>query len=102
MAKSNGLSLTTLSIGDATNTLQDIRNDITNFTFTTPRGVQDVTGLDKAAKEALLLLADFSFSPNAVFHPAANFSHVVFSSFPATSVARAMTFPVNLKNLNEG
>jgi hypothetical protein len=35
-----------------------IKNDITNWQMATPRGVQDITGVDKSANERLLLLAD--------------------------------------------
>jgi hypothetical protein len=55
----------------------DISNDVTNFSFATPRGVQDVTGVDKSAMERLLLLADFSITLNGVFN--ADLSHDVFS-----------------------
>lgn len=101
MAKSTGLAWTTLGVGDATNTVQDLRNDFTNLQFATPRGVQDVTGIDKSAKEALLLLADFTMTLNGVFNPAANFSHAVFSTVPSTSVLRTVNITVNGKNLNQ-
>lgn len=102
MAKSTGLAWTTLSVGDSSNTAQDIRNDITNLTFTSPRGVQDVTGIDKSAIERLLLLADFTIQLNGVFNPAANLSHAVFSTVPSTSVARVVNITVNGKNFNQG
>lgn len=102
MAKSTGLAWTTFQVGDATNTLQDLRNDFTNLQFATPRGTQDVTGIDKSAKEILLLLADFTCTLNGVFNPAANFSHAVFSTVPSTSVPRALAITVNGKNLNLG
>lgn len=73
---------------------RDIRNDITNLSFSTPRGVQDVTGIDKSAFERLLLLADMSVTLNIVFDPAANASHDVFKTVPSTSVARAFTLTV--------
>lgn len=53
----------------------DISNDVTNFNFATPRGVQDVTGVDKSAMERILLLADFSATLNGVFNDA--LSHLV-------------------------
>lgn len=102
MAKSTGLAWTTLSVGDSSNATQDIRNDITNLTVSTPRGVQDVTGIDKSAIERLLLLADCSVQLNGVFNPAANFSHAVFSTVPSTSVNRAVLITTNGKNLNLG
>jgi hypothetical protein len=84
-----------MSIGDGTNTSRDIRNDITNMQFATPRGVQDVTGLDKSAIERLLQLADFSITLNGVFNSAATTSaHAVFSSVPSTSVLRMLALTV--------
>lgn len=100
MAKSTGLAITTFSVGDASNASTDIRNDVTNFTMATPRGVQDVTGLDKSAIERLLLLADFSCQPNGVFNPA--LSHTVFSTVPSTSVNRMLALTMNGKSLNLG
>lgn len=98
MAKSTGLGWTTLTVSDSTGTNQiDIRNDVTDLQFATPRGVQDVTGIDKSAHERLLLLADFSITPKGVFNPSV--SHSVFSTVPSTSVARPTIITVNGKNL---
>lgn len=91
MAKEAGLGWTTLSVDDAAASPQAIKNDITNFQFATPRGVQDTTGVDKSAFERLLLLADFSITLNGVFNDAANMSHAVFKTVPSTSVARTVT-----------
>lgn len=99
--KVTGLAWTTLGVGDSSNSVQDIRNDITNLQFSTPRGVQDVTGIDKSAIERLLLLADFSIQLNGVFNPSANFSHAVFSTVPSTSVLRTVNITTNGKNLNQ-
>jgi hypothetical protein len=99
MAKSSGLSWTTLTVSDAAAAPQAIKNDFTNLQFSTPRGVQDVTGIDKAAIERLLLLADFSITLNGPHDPAANQSHAVFSTVPSTSVARLTTIVVNGKTL---
>jgi hypothetical protein len=83
-------------------TARDIRNDITDFEFSTPRAVQDVTGIDKSAMERLLLLADFSISMNGV----ANFGavpgatvHGVFATVPSTSVARTTVIGIGGKSL---
>ena len=101
MAKSTGLAWTTLQVGDAGSVLRDLRNDMTNIQFSTPRGVQDVTGLDKSAIERLLLLADFSCQFDGVFNPTATTAeHAVFSSVPSTSVNRAVNITTNGKNLN--
>lgn len=98
MAKETGLSWTVLSVADATGAAQDIRNDVTNLDFSTPRAVQDVTGIDKAAHERLLLLADFSLTLHGVFNP--TLSHEVFSTVPSTSVVRATDITVNGETLN--
>lgn len=99
MAKETGLAWTAMSIDDSGGTLRDIRNDITNFTFATPRGVQDVTGIDKSAFERLLLLADFSATWNGVFNDASNQAHDVFKTVPSTSVAREFTLTVSNQQL---
>jgi hypothetical protein len=100
MAKSTGLAWTTLQVADATGTLQDLRNDLTNIQWGTPRAVQEVTGLDKSAIERLLLLADFSCQFDGVFNPSASHEHAVFSTVPSTSVNRAVNITTNGKNLN--
>jgi hypothetical protein len=99
MAKSTGLGWSTLSVDDASNAQQAIKNDITNLQFATPRAVQDVTGIDKSAMERLLLLADFSITLNGVFNPAANAQHDVFKTVSSTSVQRLVTIVTNGKTL---
>lgn len=91
MAKESGLGITTLSVDDSTGSAQAIKNDITSFNFSTPRGIQDVTGVDKSAMERLLLLADFQITLNGVFNDAANLSHAVLKTVPSTSILRAIT-----------
>lgn len=88
MAKTTGLGAT-VSVTDSGAVARTISNDITDFQFATPRGVQDTTGVDKSAHERLLLLADFSVTFNGVFNSASNQSHDVFKTVPSTSVARA-------------
>lgn len=99
MAKENGLGWTTLSVDDAAGSPQAIKNDVTNFQFATPRGVQEVTGVDKSAFERLLLLADFSITLNGVFNDAANLSHSVLKTVPSTSVARTVSLSVSGQSL---
>lgn len=95
MAKASGLGWTTCSVDDASGTPQVIKNDITDLQFSTPRAVQDITGIDKSAMERLLLLADFSITLKGVFNAASNMSHAVFKTVPSTSVARTTTLTVN-------
>ena len=90
MAKVSGLG-GVVSVADSGGTARTISNDVTNWSLSTPRGVQDVTGVDKSANERILLLADYSITLNGVFNAAANQSHAVFSSIPSTSVTRAVS-----------
>ena len=82
----------------STPTLTDIRNDVTNFEFSTPRAVQEVTGVDKSAIERLLLLADFSITLNGVFNAA--LSHTVFEDIGNTDVVRTVSITVAAKSLS--
>lgn len=100
MAKESGLGWTTLSVDDAAAAAQAIKNDVTNFEFATPRGVQEVTGVDKSAYERLLLLADFSITLNGVFNDAANMSHAVLKTVPSSSVVRTVALAVSGQTLS--
>lgn len=99
MAKESGLGWTTLSVDDSAGSPQDIKNDVTNFQFATPRGVQDVTGVDKLAYERILLLADFTITLNGVFNDATGKSHVVLKTVPSTSVNRTTSLAVSGQTL---
>ncbi len=93
MAKQSGLGYS-VNVDDASGTARDISNDITNFDYATPRGVQDDTGVDKSAHERILLLADFSINLNGVFNNASNKSHDVLKTVPSGSVARTVTLAI--------
>lgn len=99
MAKESGLGWTTASVDDSSGTARAIKNDITELSFSTPRAVQDTTGIDKSAFERLLLLADFSVDLKGVFNDAANMSFDVFKTVPSTSVARTVTLSVSGQTL---
>jgi len=45
MAKTSGLG-GVVSVADSGGTARTISNDVTNWSLSTPRGVQDVTGVD--------------------------------------------------------
>jgi hypothetical protein len=90
VAKTGGLG-SVITVADSGGTPRTISNDITNYSFSTPRAVQDVTGVDKSANERILLLADFSCTFNGVMNWATtNMSHDVFKTVPSTSVQRAI------------
>jgi hypothetical protein len=95
MAKSSGIT-TTVNVDDSGGVARNLSNDITSINISTPRGVQDITGLDKSAIERLLLLADGSVTISGVFNPTATTSaHAVFKTVPSTSVARTVTVLYN-------
>ena len=95
MAKASGLGMTTLSVDNSAGTAKDIRNDVTNWQLSTPRAVQDVTGVDKSAMERILLLADVSLTLSGVFNAATDKSHDVLKTVPSTSVNRTVSLGVN-------
>ena len=98
MAKESGLGMSAI-IDDSGGSARTISNDITNLDIATPREEQDITGLDKSARERLLLLADLSITVNGVFNDATNMSHDVFKTVPSTSVARTTTLAVSGQTL---
>lgn len=99
MAKESGLAWSVCSVDDSAGAVKTILNDITDLDFSTPRAVQDITGLDKSAIERLLLLADFSITLNGVFNDAADQAHAVFKTVPSTSVPRTTTLTVSGQTL---
>ncbi len=99
MAKITGLGWTTLSVDNAAGSLQTIKNDVTNFSFSLPQAMQDVTGVDKFAIERLALLADFSATLNGVFNPSAGASHLTFRDLN-TRVIRTVSFVHSSQTLN--
>lgn len=92
MSKTSGLGWTVLSLDTSGGSANDIRNDVTNFDFATPRGVWEFTGVDKSAVERGLLLADLSGNLNGAFDPGSNLAHATLKTVPSTSVARTLTF----------
>lgn len=95
MAKETGLGWTTFSVDNSSGSAQAIKNDVNSLSFATPRGVIDVTGIDKSAFERLLGLADFSVNPQGTFNDASNQTHDVFKTVPSTSVNRTVTITVS-------
>jgi len=98
MAKTSGLAWSTCSLDDSAGTPVVIKNDVTDLSFATPRGVQDITGIDKSAFERLLLLADFTVDLKGVFNSAT--SHTALKTVPSTSVNRTLSLTVAGATLN--
>lgn len=97
-AKTTGIGMT-ISIDDADGTVRAIGPNITNATFNTSRGVQDVTGLGSSAMERLLLLNDFNLTVTAVFDPASGATMFTVFSTPADNDTRTVTIVVGGKTL---
>lgn len=95
MAKSSGIT-TTFSVDDGAAGLQNISTGVLSFDISTPRGSADITGLDKAAIERILLLADGTVTINMQFDPTATTgTHTVFRTMSSTSTTRTVTIVVN-------
>ncbi len=58
----------------------NISNDVLSFSFDTPYGVQEITGLDKSAVERLLLRADCTGSFAFAFNVDATRSHATLKT----------------------
>lgn len=97
--KESGLGWTTLSVDGSDAAANDIKNDVTNFEFATPRAVQEITGVDMFAIERLLLLADFSITLNGVYNDDADKSHATFKDVGSTSVTRTVSLGVSGQTL---
>lgn len=100
MSKESGLGWSTLSVDNSSGVAKDIKNDVTNLQFSTPKAVQEVTGIDKSAIERILLLADFSVTLNGVFNDDTDKSHDVFKDVPTGSTARTLAIGVSGQTLN--
>ena len=98
MAKESGLGMT-VAVDDSGGSARTISNDIVSIDFSTPRGVQDVTGVNSSGMERLLLLADFSVTISGVFNDASNMSHDVFKTVSSASVTRTVTITHSGKSL---
>lgn len=89
MAKESGIGMT-VSIDNAAGSSQALTNDLLTTNVSTPRALQDITGLDKSAKERLQLHADANVAIAGVFNDAANKSHAVLSTVTSSAVARTV------------
>ncbi|MFD9398336.1 hypothetical protein ACFWA4_05885 [Streptomyces sp. NPDC060011] len=98
IAKISGKNWTTLSVDSAAPSLTDIKNDVVSFDFATPRGTQDVTGVDKSAMERLLLLSDFSINLSGVFN--VSVSHPVLKTISSTDVVRTVSLGIASQTLS--
>ena len=99
MAKLSGLGAT-LAVDNSAGAAQTVSNDILSISVSTPRGMQDVTGINVSATERLLLRTDGKFDYAYVFSDTATSgSFAVFSTASSTSVTRTHTYTVQTKVL---
>ena len=94
MAKESGI-VAIVAVDDSGSSARTISNDITDFSFSTPRNMIDITGLDKLAMERAQGLADFSVTFNGVFDDGSNLAHAVFSTVSSSSVIRTVTITIS-------
>lgn len=93
MAKTSGLGAS-VTVDNSAGTPNTISNDVTDFNFGTPRGVDDVTGVDLSYKERLLLLGDFTVDLKGKLNTAASKSHVTFRDVVSTNATRTTVIVV--------
>ena len=89
----------TVAVDDSGGSARSIQNDLTSVDFAIPRAVQDVTGVDKAAIERLLLLSDCSITMNGVFNDGANAGHDVFKTVASATASRTITLVMSGQTL---
>jgi hypothetical protein len=89
MAKQSGLG-STVTVDDSGGTPRIISNDVQSWQVAMPRGVLDVTGVDKTAIERIVLLADFSTSlvTTAINFAAAPSFHDCFKTVTSSNAQR--------------
>jgi hypothetical protein len=99
LAKTSGIT-TAVTVGGNV-----ISNDVRSITIDTPYGEQDITGLDKAAIERLLLRADVQGSMTGVFNTAGSMSHATLKTpgsktfvVAFAAAAATATFTANTTN----
>lgn len=90
MAKVSGLT-TSVTVASS-----NISNDITSINVDTPYGVQDISGLDKAGVERLLLRGDVTGTMNGVFNTATSMSHATFKTPGVKTVVIVYPGPATL------
>ena len=98
MAKESGIGMT-VTVDDSSDAAKDISNDIDSITFDTPRGTQDITGLDVSSIERLALLADGTVTINGTFNDDVGKSHDVFKDIATNTALRTVTIAISGQTL---
>ena len=92
MSKLTALGMS-ISLDDGSGSPQNITNDVGDFTLNTPRGVIDVSGLDKSGYERLMGRSDVTGTLNGFYDPGSNLAHAVLKTVPtqAGTLTRTLT-----------
>ena len=99
MAKESGLGAT-VAVDDSGTTARAITNDVLSYDISTPRNLQDITGLDKSAMERLQLLADGQVTLTCAFNDGATTgSHLVLKTVISSAVVRTITIVLSGQTL---
>jgi hypothetical protein len=81
MAKITALGCS-INLDDSGGVARDITTDVSDLSFSTPRGVIDVSGLDKTGYERLLGRSDVTGTLSGPFDGGANLAHAVLKTVP--------------------
>lgn len=100
MAIESGLGWTTFSVDNAAGALKALRTMTFSLNFATPRGIWDVTTLEKNAYAREQLLADFTCEPSGGFDDQADGPHAVLSTCSSSNVKRTCTLVVSGQTLS--
>lgn len=100
MAKESGIGWTKLEVDDGAGAAHDLKNDFMSLDISTPRATIEVTGLDKAAMERILGLADATLSGEIAFNPAANQAHATFRTVASGTVTRTVALEHSSQTLS--
>ena len=94
MAKQSGIG-GTINIDDSAGTARDISQDTMSVSAGTPRGVQELRGINKTAMERILLVRDGTISLSGVFNPSTNMSHDVFKTIATSNSLRTVAWELD-------
>ena len=94
MPKESGIG-GTITIDDSAGTARDISQDVMSVNAGTPRGVQELRGINKTAMERILLVRDGTISLSGVFNPSTNMSHDVFKTIATSNTLRTVVWALD-------
>lgn len=94
MAKQSGIG-GTITVDDSAGTARAISQDVTSVSAGTPRGVQELRGINQTAMERILLVRDGTISLSGVFNPSSNMSHDVFKTISVSNTRRTVVWALD-------